>query len=783
MENKIDEKQINFAGILMIEQPEEIKIPLYPHQLTSVYQMEKREQYKRVIDDNNIIDMNISIQADKMGYGKCLSFNTPVIMYNGIVKMVQDIEVDDLVMGDDSTERKVISLARGKEEMFKITQNIGDDYTVNKSHILSLKIRSAKYISRFKNRIEACYFNTEKIMFNSKVFNFNDFSVKKAYEEAKNFLKSLPYIDTRVDISVEKYLKLSKTLQKNLNGYKSDVNCWDNYLSKEDLDPYFLGLFLGNGVSEITIRDMEIVDYLQKYCEKNNLILRRNVIGYTICPGSNMILSNLIANNLLGNNNIPIVYKINTRENRLKLLAGIIDIDGCYKKGIYEIIMKSDILTSDIKFLCGSLGFQCKVKKIFISEDGDYYDYGISNSLSINKLKKRNGVYNIISFSGSCLKDIPVLLERNKVLHTNPNNYQLYTEIKIESTGVGDYYGFVLDGNHRFLLGDFTVTHNTLSLVTLIYRDKMEWDMGVPFCQTNVNCISEGRIKKTSLKYFDKLDVTLVLAGQSIINQWYDECHKSPLCVKKVVTKKDIDIVLVENYDVILVTPSMYNNFVLKYSGMAWKRFIYDEPGHIKVPSMKKVVAGFIWLVTATPTAIVGNYQNCRNSFMSDIVGSLRDGNYFQAMNYIIVKNPDVFVESSFIMPVTQHHYHKCYNPLYKTVHGLVNSKISYMISAGNIQGAIRALGGEETDNIAELIKKKKENEILDLESIIEILLVRDRQSSRTRHIEELRGKIDRLKLQIDELNIRYIDVLDGDCNICYEKIENPVMEPNCQNV
>ena len=323
----------------------------------------------------------------------------------------------------------------------------------------------------------------------------------------------------------------------------------------------------------------------------------------------------------------------------------------------------------------------------------------------------------------------------------------------------------------------------TMSLVTLIYRDRMEWDLDVPFCKRNIMSLSDGRVTKTSLKYFEKLDVTLVLAGNSIINQWYDEFKKSPLCVKKIITKKDIDNVLVENYDVILVTPTMYNNLVLKYSGMAWKRFIYDEPGHIKIAGIQKVIAGFIWLVTATPVSIIYNYQNCRSSFMNDIVIMLKDMINLQQNSHIIIKNPDLFVEKSFSMPVTNHHYHKCYNPLYKTVYGLVNSKITDMISAGNIQGAINALGGKETQNITELIKTKKENEIAEFESIIEILTVRDRQSSRTKQIEELRLKIDKLKLQINDLNSRYKEILEGDCNICYEKISNPVLEPKCQNV
>ena len=331
--------------------------------------------------------------------------------------------------------------------------------------------------------------------------------------------------------------------------------------------------------------------------------------------------------------------------------------------------------------------------------------------------------------------------------------------------------------------GDKMGYGKTISLVTLIYRNKMNWDMSVPFCQSHVTSLSDGRLRKTNLKYFNKLDVTLILAGNSIINQWYDEFQKSPLCIKKITNKKEIENVLVQNYDVILVTPTMYNNLVLKYSGMAWKRFVYDEPGHIKVTSMKKVVSGFVWLVTATPMSIASNYQHCRNSFLYDICASLRDRNYLQYLNYMLIKNPDSFVESSFNMPVTNHHYHKCYNPLYKTVYGMVNSKIIEMISAGNIQGAICALGGTETQNIAELIKNKKENEISELESIIEIVLIRDKHSSRVKYIEELRLKISKLKSQIKELNTRYKELLEGDCNICFEKISNPVLEPNCQNV
>lgn len=73
------------------------------------------------------------------GRGKCLGFNTPILMYDGSIKMVQNVVVGDKIMGDDSKPRNVLSLARGQEQMYKICIGKNHGYVVNESHILSLK--------------------------------------------------------------------------------------------------------------------------------------------------------------------------------------------------------------------------------------------------------------------------------------------------------------------------------------------------------------------------------------------------------------------------------------------------------------------------------------------------------------------------------------------------------------------------------------------------------------------------------------------------------------------
>jgi len=74
------------------------------------------------------------------GRGKCLGRDTPILMSDGTIKMVQNVRVGDLLMGDDSKPRKVLSLARGIEKMAHICQENTDfRYVTNMSHILSLK--------------------------------------------------------------------------------------------------------------------------------------------------------------------------------------------------------------------------------------------------------------------------------------------------------------------------------------------------------------------------------------------------------------------------------------------------------------------------------------------------------------------------------------------------------------------------------------------------------------------------------------------------------------------
>jgi hypothetical protein len=54
---------------------------------------------------------------------------------------------DELLMGDDNTPRKVLSTVTGKDTMYEIIQDNGDNYIVNSEHIISLKL-SIQFIQK-----------------------------------------------------------------------------------------------------------------------------------------------------------------------------------------------------------------------------------------------------------------------------------------------------------------------------------------------------------------------------------------------------------------------------------------------------------------------------------------------------------------------------------------------------------------------------------------------------------------------------------------------------------
>jgi len=154
-----------------------------------------------------------------LGSGKCHKIDTPIMMHNGSIKMVQDIQVGDFLMGDDSKPRTVLSLARGVDKMYEVCPVKGDKYTVNQEHILCLKASGFPKFSRNNHKSKTNY-NIQWIennKFLSKTFTFNKENEVEKQKEANLFfenIKTNPETNNNVyETSIIDYLKLSDKMK------------------------------------------------------------------------------------------------------------------------------------------------------------------------------------------------------------------------------------------------------------------------------------------------------------------------------------------------------------------------------------------------------------------------------------------------------------------------------------------------------------------------------------------------------------------------------------------
>lgn len=351
----------------------------------------------------------------KHGVGKCLGKGTPVMKADGKIIPVELVREGDFLMGPDSLPRRVLGVTNGKDRLYRVTPVKGDSFVCNEPHVLTLSMAGS---------------------------------------------------DELFDMPLDQFLKTNPTFQKRAMLVRAGVE-----FSSKKLDeaPYMLGLWLGDGVSRgsgFTATEEEILGYLCDYANKYQMRLVptfKESIDYRLSasPTPNRFLSFLKKYDLIKNKHIPHDYLTSNREDRLQLLAGIIDTDGEMVHNCMSVTQKSHRLSQDILFLARSLGFAAYAKKCQKS-----WRY---------KGVKKVGTYYRITISGHT-DEIPCQLNRKKANPRRQEKNVRHVGIKsIEFVEEGEYFGFTLDGDGRFLLGDFTVTHNTMMVQETFDRHKLKW--------------------------------------------------------------------------------------------------------------------------------------------------------------------------------------------------------------------------------------------------------------------------------------------------------------------
>ena len=355
---------------------------------------------------------------------ECLAFGTKVIMSDGTIKEIENIKVGDSVMGPDGKPRKVLDRHVGIDNMYRLKAGSGcEDQVVNSKHLIRYREKN-----HFKNVL------FEKLA--------NPLEIIKE-DSDKSYIKQNRYLERADEIDIH--------------------NSNSNIL----LDPYLLGLWLGDGSTnkaEFTSEDVEIISYLTEWAKTHGMRTTISSCGYkgnsalhisiVSDKRKNMLKECLRAYGIYSNKAIPADYIYSSVEDRLKLLAGLIDTDGHFSKRdrVYTFSQSANRkhIVDAFAFIARSLGFKCTMSH-----------YKTSGKKYIMNNKKESicqDTYTVRILDGKY--DIPCKLPRKQHHWEKKRTERTLSHFSVEYEGVGKYCGLTIDGDHLFLLNDFTIVHN-----------------------------------------------------------------------------------------------------------------------------------------------------------------------------------------------------------------------------------------------------------------------------------------------------------------------------------
>jgi hypothetical protein len=338
-----------------------------------------------------------------IGSGKCWARGTRMLMYDGSVKCVEDIRVGDWVMGPDSKPRRVLSLARGRGPMYRISERggaPGSGWGCNDVHLLTLKYAGG--------RPRACWRTTKKDSVRGRLPWFPGLYQVAGRDGFGCHRNGRPVVPQDV-AEVELGRFLGRTPERDRSGY---------------------------GMSRWWKMFRVPVDFGES--DRSLLYSGEAYYGWGLLFGS-------------GEEGVPAwspdVYLCASRSKRMAFLSGVLDSRSSYVRtggcegGCYEVSIDGP-LRDQVMMVARSAGFFCRETaggfELHAGESG----FG---GLTVRRVSRGRSAAS----------------RRGSRGRRDPLSY----DWKAEPVGDGDYYGFTLDGDGRLLLEDFTVVHNTAGFI------------------------------------------------------------------------------------------------------------------------------------------------------------------------------------------------------------------------------------------------------------------------------------------------------------------------------
>ena len=341
----------------------------------------------------------------------CHKKDSLIILYDGTRKKVQDIKYGDKLMGDDGKPRTVKVLYTGEQDMYKIFLDNGENFIVNKDHRLALRNK----------------------------FNKNIYEGIDIYDQNIHWVEWYEYIENTPVKRKTAFI----TKEKATKYFEKEIKRKETFIRYDEVIPVMVNNYIN--LDDETKNDF--VMYNNKIDNKKNYNDECENINYYEYAMKNDFLNKEI--------NFTKMKLID----RIKYTAGLINKYGNYDDINNRYILPKKIFEDEAnELIIRSIGFRIEISGA-ATINSVYIKNGPIKLLS--EVVNNNGEYiNIINEeSDKCSRLIGINKLSNKIENTYVNAE--YKITNMENMGKDRFYGFEIDGDEKYLMGNMMATYNS----------------------------------------------------------------------------------------------------------------------------------------------------------------------------------------------------------------------------------------------------------------------------------------------------------------------------------
>ena len=467
------------------------------------------DQLRSLLQSEPIQLPTIVVVGDQSS-GKCFARGTRLRLYNGDTIAVEAVKAGDRLMGDDGRPRTVTtgSLTQGEDTLYEIVPawDGAKPFTVNAAHILVLVNNSKPFVATRTDqgtttwRVVWWEVNAANCM---KKVSRGYRSWREAEDDAINLLAGWEPLEW--EVSVQDFLNHNKMTQARCTltacrairfrdpQQQTLYQVLTHVLHAEPTElqqgymAWWLGLWVTDGQTdhptisqggppkedEDGVARKDHHEEIMAFCLAYQRVFNEPVTkrfdkvstagwdAWYFDYGADSVAGRVLSEyGLLGRKHVPQALICDSVAVRQRFLAGIIDGDGHYNRGnnTYELPAKERLVCDGYKQLAATLGLRNSAVAHRIIRSGQ-----TGKQYHSHRVHFGGDMWDVVQHCAASYKRCPRPdADARKQQLRDSRCYGF----SITRLAKGKYFGFAVEGgvNRRFLLEDYTVTHN-VSLV------------------------------------------------------------------------------------------------------------------------------------------------------------------------------------------------------------------------------------------------------------------------------------------------------------------------------